>query len=109
MKKVRYTDGQQFSEDRFTKIDFLKTPNTVAFILNFLPGQHMKPHMHPNRELYLFVVEGSGTLIIDDEEQIVQQGDVLFCQADEKIGFTNTSDARVSLYGIMAKIPPEGT
>lgn len=97
-------EAQQFNEERFTKINIIKHQRSSAFLLNFLPEQHMKPHNHPNRELYLHVMEGNGTFIIDDEEQVVTTGDVLYCNPEEKIGFTNTSENNVSIYVVMTKI-----
>lgn len=104
MEMSKYIEAQQFSEERFTKIDMIKRRNSVAFMLNFLPGQHMKPHAHPNKELYLLVVLGNGTLIIDDEEIHIKEGDVIFCHAEELIGFTNTSEDKVSIYATMSNI-----
>lgn len=102
LKKV--ADAQQFNEDRFTKIDLMKTRQSVAFVLNFLPGQDMRPHTHPDRELYLHVLEGNGTLSIDGKEMEVTEGDVIFCEADEEIGFVNTSEKKVSIYATMTKL-----
>lgn len=104
MKFTTIDEGKQFSEERFTKIDMLKTRKSVAFLLNFLPGQHMKSHSHPNRELYLLVLDGTGTLIIEGEEKLVSEGDVIYCDSEEMIGFTNTSEAKVSIYATMTKM-----
>lgn len=102
LKKV--AEAKQFNEERFTKIDMIKTRSSVAFVLNFLPGQDMRPHTHPDRELYLHVLEGSGTMSIDGTEIEIKEGDVIFCEADEEIGFVNTSDEKVSIYATMSKI-----
>ena len=104
MEMKKLADAQQYSEERFTKIDIIKTRKSVAFTLNFLPGQEMRRHTHPNRELYLHVLEGTGTISIDDKEIVVKRGDVIFCEADEMIGFVNTSDDKVSIYATMTKM-----
>jgi len=104
MEFATIEQAKQFNEERFTKIDMIKNRRSVAFLLNFLPGQHMKSHSHPGRELYLHVIDGIGTIIIDGEEKIVAKGDVIFCESDEMIGFTNTSDEKVSIYAMMTKI-----
>ena len=96
--------AQQFRDDRFTKIDMIKRRRSSVFLLNFLPGQHMKSHNHPDRELYLYVIEGRGTLLIDGKEVEVQKGDVMYCHPEEQIGFTNTSEHRVSIYATMTKL-----
>lgn len=97
-------DAQQFNDKRFTKIDIIKTHQSVAFMLNFLPGQEMKQHNHPERELYLHVLNGNGELLIDEQKINVKQGDVIYCESEEKIGFINTSDNKVSIYVTMTKL-----
>src|SRR5699024_9835977 len=104
MKNHSITDAQQFDEKMFTKIDIIKNKRSVVFLLNFLPGQHMKSHDHPGRELYLYVIEGNGTLLVDGKEKEVTKGDVIYCDPEEQIGFTNTSDGRVSIYATLTKI-----
>lgn len=104
MELKKMNDAKQFDEKRFTKIDIIKTRKSMTFVLNFLPGQQMKQHSHPNRELYLHVLEGNGVLIVDDEEFPIAKGDVIFCDPDEQIGFTNTSDEKVSIHGTLTKI-----
>ena len=62
MERGSIQAAMQFDETRFTKINIIKTKRSVAFMLNFLQGQEMKPHNHPNRELYLHFVDGEGIL-----------------------------------------------
>lgn len=104
MKKQSISAAQQFSEERFTKIDIIKQKNSAVFLLNFLAGQIMKSHSHPNRELYLHVLKGYGTLLMDGEEVPVKEGDIIFCAPDEQIGFNNTSNSKVTFYGTLTKI-----
>lgn len=104
MEKQSIASAQQFNEERFLKVDIIKRRNSHVFLLNFLPDQHMKSHSHPNRELYLHVLKGHGVLLVDEEEISVQKGDVFYFDPDEKIGFTNTSSDKVTIYGTMTKI-----
>lgn len=97
-------DAQQYDEKRFTKIDIIKTRQSVAFMLNFLPGQEMKQHAHPERELYLHVTHGTGKLLVDEKTIQVKQGDVIYCESEEEIGFLNTSEDKVSIYVTMTKL-----
>ncbi len=104
MKKQSGATAKLYDESRFTKVDIIKNRRSAAFYLNFLPEQHMKPHTHPGRELYLHVMAGVGTLFIDDKEVPIETGDVIYCDPEEKIGFTNTGSDRVTIYGVMTKI-----
>lgn len=103
MELHQISEYMQFSEERFTKVDFVKNRRSNGFVLNFLPGQEMKAHHHPGKDLFLYMVDGTGTVTVDDEPIALKTGDVLYCEAEEKIGFINTSDANVSIYGAMTK------
>src|SRR5690625_5955995 len=104
MKKQSGATAKLYDESRFTKVDIIKNRRSAAFYLNFLPEQHMRPHTHPERELYLHVMEGNGTLFIDDETVEIEVGDVIYCDPEEKIGFTNTGKVPATIYGVMTKI-----
>jgi quercetin dioxygenase-like cupin family protein len=95
---------QQFDEDRFTKVDFMKNEHSTAFTLNFLPGQTLKAHKHPGKELYLVVIEGSGTFTVEGKDVMATEGDVLFCNEKEMLGFKNNGDNRTTLFGTLTKI-----
>src|SRR5690625_5709551 len=79
MKIIRIEDAKQFDENRFTKIDMIKHRRSVAFMLNFLPEQHMKSHSHPGRELYLHVLVYNGSLLVDGEEVVYHVEDLFYC------------------------------
>lgn len=96
--------AQQFKEDRFTKIDIIKHKHSTVFLLNFLPNQDMRPHNHPGRELYLLVIEGNGTFSIDGKDLEVNEGDIIYCNPEDQLGFTNTGGKPVSIYATMTKV-----
>ena len=104
MEKQQGTIAKQFDETRFTKIDIIKNKRSSAFYLNFLPEQHMKPHTHPGRELYLHIIEGKGTLFIDNEAVEIEVGDIIYFDPEEKVGFTNTGTDPATIYGVMTKV-----
>lgn len=104
MEKYLIHDAQQFNEDGFTKINIIRNGRSTAFLLNFLPGQVMKSHNHPERELYFHVIEGSGVFLIDGEELAIEKGDVFYCGEEEQVGFTNTSGEKVSIFATMTKL-----
>jgi len=103
MELHKLAQFQKFDEARFTKVDFVKNRRSMGFVLNFLPGQDMMAHHHPGKDLFLYVLEGEGTFTVDGEEVAVSQGNSLYCEAGEKIGFINTSDGKVSVMGTMTK------
>jgi len=104
MRKSTVGSARTFNEERFTKIDVFKSRNSSMFMLNFTPGQKMKSHNHPGKELYLKVLAGHGEFLIEDETVGVTEGDVIHLEADEMIGFEN-GDVRTSIYVTMNRVP----
>ena len=104
MEKYLITEAQQFNEERFTKVNIIRNKRSDAFLLNFLPGQVMKSHNHPDRELYLHVIQGNGLFLVDGEELQVEKGNVIYCGEEEQIGFTNTGEENVSIFATMTKL-----
>ncbi|NYE05686.1 quercetin dioxygenase-like cupin family protein [Bacillus niacini] len=98
---------QEYSEERFTKRIIYKKGETTAFVLNFLPGQQLPLHKHPGTEVYLYVVTGSGTFIIDGQETVVSEADLVHVGGEEELAFNNTGNQPVSLYVTLSKVPNE--
>lgn len=94
-----------FSEDRFTKRVLFQQGGGVTFVLHFLPGQQLPVHKHPGTDVILLVVEGTGTLILDGEEQVVKQEDVIHCGGETEFAFQNTGDQEVRLFVVLNQVP----
>jgi quercetin dioxygenase-like cupin family protein len=97
----------EYSEERFTKRVIYKKGETTAFVLNFLPGQELPTHKHPGTEVYLFVVTGNGTFIVDGKETAVSEADLIHVSDQEEMAFRNSGSEPVSLYVVLSKIPNE--
>jgi quercetin dioxygenase-like cupin family protein len=97
----------EYSEERFTKRIIYKKGETTAFVLNFLPGQQLPVHKHPGTEVYLYVVTGSGTFMIDGQETEVTEADLVHVGGEEELAFHNTGNEPVSLYVTLSKVPNE--
>ena len=78
---------------------------STVFVLNFMPGQQLAPHKHPGSEVYLYVVTGSGTVIIDGTETQVSTQDVIHSGGDGLLSFTNNGSEPASLYVVLSKTP----
>ncbi|MDF2945802.1 MAG: cupin protein [Bacillales bacterium] len=107
MEKVNISEFLEFSEERFTKRIVFKKNESVTFILNFNAGQSLPKHKHPGTDLYLYVLEGSGLLNIDGQDNQINKGDIIHCDGEEEFSFQNNSTEQVSLYVTLTKIPSE--
>ncbi|NRD78253.1 cupin domain-containing protein [Bacillus sp. BRMEA1] len=107
MEKTSVKDYLEYNEEKFTKRIIYKKGDTTAFVLNFLPGQTLPAHRHPNSEVYLYVLTGSGTIITDGAETAVAESDLIHVSSEEEMSFKNSGGEPVSLYVVLSKISNE--
>ena len=107
MEKNTLKSFMEYSEEKFTKRVIYKKGETTAFVLNFMPEQQLPAHKHPKTEVYLLVVTGKGTIIIDNHPSEVTEGDIFHVGSEEEMAFLNRGETPVSLYVVLSKIPSE--
>jgi quercetin dioxygenase-like cupin family protein len=107
MEKNSVKAYMEYSEEKFTKRIIYKKGDTTAFVLNFLTGQQLPIHKHPGTEVYLYVVTGNGTIVIDGKESEVSEADLIHVSSEEEMSFNNSGKEPVSLYVVLSKIPNE--
>jgi mannose-6-phosphate isomerase-like protein (cupin superfamily) len=59
------------------------TRNFSLAHIELLPGQATEKHFHPRLEECYVILQGSATMIIEDEKQIVKTGDVILIPPKE--------------------------
>jgi quercetin dioxygenase-like cupin family protein len=107
MEKESLNQFQVFNEEKFTKRIIFKEDESTVFLLNFMPGQMLPAHKHPGSGVYILVVKGSGTFIIDNKRKEVANEDVIYCNGEENLSFENTGNEPVTLFVMLNKIPNE--
>ncbi|MCJ8010065.1 cupin domain-containing protein [Lederbergia wuyishanensis] len=96
-------EAQSVNEARFTKNIIFNEGKSTVFILNFLPGQALPPHPHPNAHVYLYVMEGNGICTIDDEKHDITVKDIIHCENKQVLSIENTGSERLSIYVVLAR------
>ncbi|WP_166240099.1 cupin domain-containing protein [Paenibacillus turpanensis] len=97
----------EYNQERFTKRILFKKGESVMFVLNFMPGQALPTHTHPGSDVYVFVLEGTGTLMVDDRHQIITKGTAVHCSGEERFSFVNDGIENASLLVHLSKLPSE--
>lgn len=97
--------SQVFTEDKFSKRIVYQNGESIVFILNFMPGQSLPKHKHPESHVYLLILQGTGTITVDGENTEISDHDVIHCEGNEEFSFINTGKERVSLYVHLTKVP----
>ena len=103
MEKKSLLDYQEFDEKRFTKKNIFTKTDSVAFVLNFFPGQEMPAHKHPGMNLTALAIQGNGVFTIDDQEMTIMKDEVIQCNGNKLIAFKNTGTEKASIYVILNK------
>jgi len=98
---------REFGADRFTKRILFQKGGSVAFVLHFMPGQELPAHKHPGTAVYILVLEGSGTIIVDGAATEVYAEDAIGCEGNEQFSFQNTGSVPTRLYVVLSRIPDE--
>jgi len=70
---------QKSEEGRFEGFGFIRLPSKGIF----------PKHVHPEREEIYYILSGSGTLMIEDEELTVSEGKVIRISGDVSHGLSN--------------------
>lgn len=99
--------NMEYSSERFTKRVLFKKGDSVAFLLNFEPGQELPTHKHPGTAVYLLVLEGGGEMIVGGEASPVAKGDAVWVDGEADFAYRNSGTVPASLYVVLAKVPEE--
>jgi len=85
-------------------------PNLVGFsIATFLPGQTMMPvHEHESLHELFYVIEGTGTIQIDNVDHSVRPGTFLHVTPGEKHGIWVPEDANAPLKMVVTGVTVGG-
>ncbi len=90
----------EFSEEARIRKKLVQSKGAVCEFVCYLPGQHTVLHQHPMQDEIFYIVEGSGTIIFDDRDNIpVKQSSVVFVPAGVPHGIaTNDTDRLVVMF-----------
>lgn len=105
MERKQLEASREFSPEKFTKRVLFQKDESVAFVLNFMPGQALPPHKHPGSVVYLLVLEGEGTMTVDGVRTAVSKDDAVCCEGQEQFSFENTGSGPACLYVVLNKLP----
>ncbi|OBZ15578.1 cupin [Bacillus sp. FJAT-27264] len=105
MQKLLLSEAIQYQEGRFTKRTLFQEGESIVFVLNFLPGQQLPSHTHPGTDVYILVLDGTGTVTVDEVDKEVTKGEVIHIGGEETFSFHNSGEIPSSLHVVLCKIP----
>ncbi|WP_059044580.1 cupin domain-containing protein [Paenibacillus rubinfantis] len=105
MEKLAITALQDYQTEKFTKRIAFKKGESVVFVLNFMPGQELPTHTHPNTDVFILALQGSGSITVDGTASPLAQGEVLHLEGAEAFSYRNDGIEPASLYVMLTKVP----
>lgn len=105
MEKLAITGLQDYQTEKFTKRIAFKKGDSVVFVLNFMPGQELPTHTHPNTDVFILALQGNGSITVDGVTSPLDQGEVLHLEGAEAFSYRNDGTEPASLYVVLTKVP----
>jgi quercetin dioxygenase-like cupin family protein len=90
--------------DKFYKTTLFQGEHMMVGLNCLEPGQTQSAHAHESADKFYFVLEGSGTFTVGNEERLAEAGTVVAAPAGIQHGVTNSGNERLSL--LVAIAPP---
>ncbi len=96
---------KKFNVEKMAKVGLCGSSRMFCDLYCLLPGQAQKVHSHAESDKIYYVVEGSPTLIIGDEERVLSTGEVAYAKPGVPHGVRNDSDEDVVCLVFMTPRP----
>lgn len=109
MKKINQSEMEGTQPEDTEKLNFkpliadnMNPPNFCLRLFDIYPGGHTPRHAHA-WEHELFVVEGTGKIILKDREEKLIPGDAIFVEPKELHQFVNDGEKTFRLICVIPK------
>jgi quercetin dioxygenase-like cupin family protein len=97
MKSCVVNDLIEYSPDDRVRKKLVGSDRLLAEMVCYEPGMMTKEHIHPWQDEIFYVVEGSGTIIVDGDSIPVSQSSMVLVRARSKHGVRAADDGRLVL------------
>jgi mannose-6-phosphate isomerase-like protein (cupin superfamily) len=105
MIAIEVLKRKAFSSEKMRKVNLFETDNLFCDVYGLRPGQAQKAHSHHGADKVYYVLEGSGTFHIGEEEKVLRAGMIVLAPSGVDHGVENTSNDDLTLLVFMAPNP----
>lgn len=105
MRYFDVTAHKEFSLQKMKKVNLFDTEHLFCDLYCLKLGQFQKPHTHHGADKIYYVLEGRGTFLIGDEEQVLQPGQIVLAPSGIVHGVRNDYPDNLSVLVLMAPNP----
>ena len=104
----RFKDARaaaSFAPDKMKKVNLFDSERMFCDVYGLNPGQEQTAHTHAGSDKIYFVLDGTGTFRIGDEERTVGSGHAVWAPAGVSHAVRNPGPAQLTLLVFMAPQP----
>ncbi len=94
-----------FSEEKMQKNALFDSPHLFYDAYCLLPGQSQKVHAHEGSDKVYYVLRGTGSFTIGNEERDLAEGHAVIARAGDSHGVRNDTEDKLILLVTMAPRP----
>ncbi|MCY4110091.1 MAG: cupin domain-containing protein [Chloroflexi bacterium] len=98
-------ENSAYSDQKLKKNNLFDRDRMFCDVYCFEPGQEQRVHDHGGADKFYYVLEGSGTFIVDDDRRELGEGDLVLAPARSVHGVINDSGERLRCLVVMAPSP----
>lgn len=80
------------------KLPMIEKTNFLTFgIVEISPGKNTTEHSHDTGEEFMFIIDGSGCIILDEKRFDIKKGDLIFIKSRQRHQIINISKKYLKL------------
>ena len=98
-------ENSSYSDEKLSKNSIFDRERMFCDVYCFESGQEQRIHDHGESDKFYYVLEGTGTFIVDDERRTLGEGDLVLAPARSIHGVINDSGERLRCLVVMAPSP----
>lgn len=106
MRTTKLSDATAYHPDHIVAEGLLTAAKSNVRIIRLSPGQTLPPHTHGESDLFLYAVEGSGSLDTTDGTIAFEAGTLAHYAGDEELIVTNDGTDGLTLLAFLAPVFP---
>jgi mannose-6-phosphate isomerase-like protein (cupin superfamily) len=105
METTNVSDVAEFSEAKMKKNAIFDSPHLFYDVYCLLPGQSQKVHAHQDSDKVYYVLRGTGSFTVGEEERDLGEGHAVIARAGESHGVRNETQEDLIILVTMAPRP----
>jgi len=106
MRITNLSDATPYNPDHVVAVGLLTASQSNVRMIRLSPGQTLPPHTHGASDLFLYVVEGSGSLDTTDGTVPLEAGALAQYGGDEELRVANGGTEGLTLLAFLAPVFP---